>query len=152
MIVHFMNNALSVYLTFASVRGLGFANIVYRVSGIIQSNAVVGIIFTFSLVTLLLYALVWLTRMLFISSIKQKIIENKKDAEAFIKRQVFLIGEDGFVDVANSDDFKYVERDLSQLLGVKRKTKRDKYALAFMILSFVMMSVLTIFTFVWGVI
>ena len=57
MIVHFMNNFLSTYLTFSQVNGLPFGEIVSWVEAVLSSNVFVAIIMTLAILVILLYLL-----------------------------------------------------------------------------------------------
>ena len=152
MIIHFMNNALSVLLTFSGVHGLSLARIYAKVMGIISSNIAVGIIFVASLLVILLYLLFQLTIFLISTLLKERMDEEKKNIINFFKRQDYLIDVEKITNKIPENKFDVVEIDLNKFFATRKKSKIDKVSLTFIILSISMMAVLTIFTFVWGVI
>lgn len=147
MIVHFMNNALSVYLTFANVRGLGFAGIFVKISAIIQTNAFIGIIFVIAFVILLLILLYKLTQILMVSCAFDGIINRQKSLDRTFKKEMFLKGQsDKKVNLIEISD-----KELLDFITVAyHPSKMDKVSKILLILTIIMTSAVTIFTLVWG--
>ena len=108
IVVHFMNNALSVILSFCSSNNLFLGKIFKAFAIFTQTHVVLGVILSLGIFLSCLYALKRLTISLFFGNIKQK-------------------------------DFQ------------PEKTK-NKEAQVLLVLNICFLSVVTIFTFVWGII
>lgn len=155
VIIHFMNNALSVFLTFSQVRGLSFANIFTKIEMMLSNNLATGIIFVLLLVACLIYLLYLLTVYLFVDSAKTTLIRNKKFMDKMMKKGAINISpvdsEKMAISISLDEDV-----DLDDLPGVfGMPLKKDKMEIINKILiisCIVMMLAITIFTFVWGII
>lgn len=146
MIVHFMNNALSVFLTFSSVRGLSFAKIFTKLSLIFETNVFVGILFVILIMILLVYLLLGLSRMLVVSSLQDRAIEGREMIDRLIKRQIFFESTS-----KSKQELNLSQEDIENLFMSFERSKMDGVTKTFLILTIAMTSVLTIFTFVWGI-
>ena len=148
MIVHFMNNALSVFLSFSRVRGLGFASIFSKIALMFDKSILIGLLFSVSAFVLLIFLLKWLTKILFISTFRDMAIEGKKSLEKFLLRQNFFNGTD---QPGQTKVIELTDKDLMRFFQGQKLAKMDGLTKIFFSLTIIMTGVLTIFTFVWGV-
>ncbi len=170
MIIHFMNNALSVYSGFASFHKLTFAKILSLPYTFIQNNFFLGFLFIILLVILLIMSGYYLMKKLFmetagknmanvqmelykelakndyINDIEQSKaeLEGKKNVETKVNLQEIFIDKNIKLGLMTDLD--------RQLLSNKTQNKPSKIAIAIMVASFILTVGITIFTFVWGVI
>ena len=155
MIIHFMNNALSVFLTFSNVRGLGFGKILNNLSALISGNLILGLLFVVLLVILLLYTLKFLSKLLVLEGVKRSAVKIRGDLEKIIKRQMFLtnISKPNNEIENTSSKIKITPADIKNFFVIEeiKEEKKDPYAVAFCVLSFILLAIITIFTFIWGV-
>ena len=147
MIIHFMNNALSVFLTFSKVRGLGFGSVFTKISLMFDKSFLLGMIFVVCFFILLVLILKWLTKLLIISSFRDMAIESRKSFEKFLKRQNFFAEEE----IMSPNMIQISDERLLQMFKKHKFSKMDVVTKVFFGLTFSMTLVLTIFTFVWGV-
>lgn len=155
VIIHFMNNALSVFLTFSQVRGLSFANIFTKIEMMLSNNLALGIIFVIALVACLIYLLYLLTIYLFVDSAKTTLIRNKNFMDKMMKKGAINISpvneEKMAISISLDEDIDF--EDLPDMFSIP--LKRDKMETVNKILitsCIIMMLAITIFTFVWGII
>lgn len=157
IIIHFTNNALSVFLTYSTVRGTSFSAIFANIVTILSNNIILGIVFIIILMIILAYFLMQFTRAMFIVNATSQIMLNKDALDKFIQRETFfselreLRGESpSFLNnqkqiIIRSDD---LVKDLFNIKDIQHKP--DTLSRIFMWLSIILMSAVTIFTFVWG--
>ena len=156
MIVHFMNNALSVFLTFSSVNGLAFANIFIKLELILQNNWFIGILFIILFVIILLYILYRLTFYLIFTNAKQNLLKSSKELEKVLKKRMYFNELNSIKGKEENLSNKILlnKEELGKIfdfLPKKEKFKKDCFALCFLSLSISIMTIITIFTFIWGV-
>lgn len=158
MIVHFMNNALNVYLYFASVNNLFSAKLVNLVFALGSGSTVLGGLYVFLLLAFLLLSLYFLYVEVCRDSAKRSVKELQENLGRFLARKIYF---DELSDVKNNLPLKrereislgeleaFLKQDATEAKTVDRKDFGSKLFF-FGILS---ISVLcTLFTFVWGII
>lgn len=170
IIIHFMNNFLSVFMGFSRFHKLGADYLFTYTNQFLQNNALLGLLFVVILVVLLFFLLKLLVHVLFKKTILKQLegLNNKvlteiskmdyvQDFDSIIKTgDIYRPTE--FQDYARFKALYYVygkeygfTSELKQTIG-DEPPARDKIATAFYVTSFVILSALTIFSFVWGVI
>lgn len=158
MIVHFTNNALSVLLTYSNVRGTGFAVIFSRFAAIISSNAIFGVVLIIALAFILIYLLLKLTKSMFIVNATSQIFLNRGALDKFVQRENFF-SEIREIKGEKEPEFnpellfaksEEVLRDIFNIRDMGRR--EDTISKIFMWLSIILMTAVTVFTFVWGII
>lgn len=160
MIVHFMNNALSVYLSFSAVNGLPFAKIVAFFESAIYSNIFLGMLIAILLLLGLSYLAIYLTKKVAILRLK----DDLNAAQNYISRQIMrdsymLEVETAKLEVADVERSIVSEEILDRLKDFivndnileNKKFKMPIYGKILLFGALFMGVVLTIFTFVWGV-
>ena len=158
MIIHFSNNALSVLLGYSSVRGTGFSAIFNNLSSILSINPIFGVILLITLVIALLYLLFRSTHLMFIVNATSQIILNKDALDKFIKRESFLAEVRDIQSGDSNSPFKnrsfIIPSDslVKDIFNIKEvEYQNDVLSKIFLWLSIILMSAITIFTFIWGI-
>ncbi len=170
IIIHFMNNALSVYSGFASFHKLTFAKILSLPYVFLQNNFFLGVLFLILFLTLLVMTGYYLMRKLFVettvknmTNIQMELYKElaKNDYINDIKQsKAELEGKTSVENKINLQEL-YIDKNIKlglmteldrQLLSNKTHNKPSKIAIALLVASFVLTVGITIFTFVWGVI
>ena len=171
MIVHFMNNAIGVLMSYATANGVPLNAMFSWIDYSLANNPIIGLIFVIALVVLLVYALKALTKLLFketavkninrlqialitqlerekyLSDVKN-IIENKPvNEETTIEFEQFdKIYKEQVIDTGNGSEID------NALLSEEKVPKNEKLSKALLIITFILTGALTLFTFIWGVI
>lgn len=157
MIVHFMNNFLSTYLTFSQVNGLPFGEIVSWVEAVLSSNVFVAIIMTLAILVILLYLLFLLTRKIASVSLKDDINLMQQEFGKQLLREAYLMDlENAKNNVTgqplSSDAFDRLKQFIIiEDVGQEQKFVMPKYGKLLLAVTMCLGAVLTICTFVWGV-
>ncbi len=170
MIIHFMNNALSVYMGFSSFYKSPFSSAFNLLTSFLQNNFVLGMLFLGLLLALLVWLLVFLVRKLFVETTAQTFSKlqveiykevAKKDYLADIERSKAIIN--GEVEEEERINLEKLMIDKNLEMGLMTELDRDllddvgKFkpsatVKAIMIACFILTAGLTLFTFIWGVI
>ncbi len=158
MIVHFINNALSVYVVFSRVNNLPFGKLYETFFTVISSNIFLGVLLSFVVILLFTYLLVLLCKKLFSLQLKT----NFEQAAQIVQKK--LIKEAYFYDLENTkrgiiggDEILVDPRlEIIKQLFAMNPTEKEKFSpplLGKFLLwwCIALMGVLTVFTFVWGV-
>lgn len=169
MIVHFMNNAINVYLSFAKAKGLPFGKVFENIS-VFYSNSnpiisiMIGVLF-FCLVGFLAFLLI---KSLFKDTYKKKFEDVKRKAVIETLRND-LLPEEQKKELIYNDQPGLVYNEMITLEGESRfmrikvpfedlgiqivpKRKPTRWENFFFYSSVVLGSIVTIFTYIWGVI
>ena len=157
MIIHFSNNALSVLLTYSNVKGTSLAAIFNQLAAIISSNVILGVVLLIALIFILVSLLIKLTKSMFIVNATSQIYMNKEALDKLIQRETFfsevreIKGEPQQISNPNCFLIKSDEviRDLFNIREINHR--EDTISRIFMWLSIILMTIATIFTFVWGI-
>lgn len=161
MIIHFMNNALSSYLLFSEVNGLPFGKFILTIEGVLTSNVFVGMLLSI----IIIIALVWLGKYLLDLLVKDRIGEDfGKLQQQFLKevtRQKYLLsvensrkeflGEEVIHDPIEQTELMQIKDFAAYFEDKQEPFVPSKYAKLLTCATLVLGVVLTIFTFVWGV-
>ncbi len=159
MIVHFMNNALSVYVTFSAVNGLPLGNLLGWFDAVISSNIFIGIFLSIIILIALVYLAYFVTRKIIQSRMKEDMLLIQKQFSAVLMRQSYFAEleraklnakgetppEEEVDPFEKLKDFIMVDE-----MADEGKFKPSKYSLVLLTGTFVLGIVITIFTFVWG--
>ena len=171
MIIHFMNNALSVFAGYSSFNNLGFEKIIGSLNVILQSNIILGFLFVVLFLVALVYLLMILIKLLF----RETTMKNMKKLQLQIMKQLqkdaYLkeleaTKNDEQIEKQNQvtlsfEEFDKLYKENNQKLGLMSKIdkeitspNKEKMSLVNKILLtgiFVITAGVTIFTFVWGI-
>ena len=126
MIIHFMNNALSVFAGYSSFNNLGFEKIIESLNVILQSNIILGFLFVVLFLVALVYLLMILIKLLF----RETTMKNMKKLQLQIMKQLLFILSI-FLAVGCTDKSEPVKTDL--LSTVPQYVQYEKSADAFCI-------------------
>jgi len=169
MIIHFMNNALSVYSGFASFHKLSFAKILSLPYTFLQNNFFLGVMFLILFVTLLVMTGYYLMRKLIIETVGKNMASVQMELYKELAKNDYIndieqskAEIEGKANVENRVNLQemYLEKNIKlglmtdldrQLLSTKTHNKPSKVAIALFVASFVLTVGITIFTFIWGV-
>lgn len=161
MIIHFMNNALSTYLLFSEVNGLPLGKFILTIESVLTSNVFVGMLLSIFIII----ALVWLGKYLLDLLVKNRIGEDfGKLQQQFLKevtRQKYLLsvensrkeflGEEPIHDPIEQAELMQIKDFAAYFEDKQEPFVPSKYAKLLTCATLVLGAVLTIFTFVWGV-
>jgi len=168
MIVHFMNNALSVFFSFAARKGWAIGNIFTKFGNFIAQNSILGLVIFMFLLILLCYVGFTLIRYMIAQTVKNRFAQRQTEFAKFAMRETYLKeiealknGEniDTSSKVIPSDEqefMRYVENNIEKIVEnatklepptVKMTTKSKIFLYGSIILS----AAMTVLTFIWGI-
>ena len=170
MIIHFMNNAISVLMRYSQANNLGFDFLFTYINQSIANNALVGFIFVLALIGLLVILLKYLIVLLFRQTSAKKmnelqdvlfktiargnyLKELEETARGLYEHDITTISFEEFdklyqnktIDMGHTTDLE------NQIQFSKDDYKIDKITKILMIASFVLSSIVTIYTLFWGI-
>ena len=169
MIIHFMNNALSVFLGFAANKGWGIGGIFDAISNYVYANKVFGLIILILCLAFLVYLGFCLLRFMFTETVKKDFTQRQRAFANFALRQKYFQGiediKNGVADVEELDEKidpkeleNFVDKNFEKILenAIKMQPKETEIKMTtaskvFLIGSIILASAMTILTFVWGV-
>ena len=165
MIIHFMNNGIGVLLSFFTQKGMISGGIFTQLGKLTVSSPVVGFLVMFIVLLVLVILLFVLTRMLLRASVEDSFREKQKALQDLFTKfsyfeEVDKIQNDGadeetdieeaLLDIDKLKDFLQEHPDT--IVITNKKVKMDFTSKVFFIASIILASIVTIFTFIWGVI
>lgn len=168
MIIHFMNNALSVFAGFSAFHKLPFARALSAVFSFLN-NGVLGYLFIFLLFITLVYVAYLLVRMLFIETTGKTMMHLQKELYKELAKTDYMaevrdaktLAEGGEASEEKLDlEELYIDKNIkmglmteldSQLLAQSGKYKLSKLERVLMFACFFLTAGCTIFSFIWGV-
>ena len=160
MIIHFMNNAINVYMSFANANGLFSAKIVNLFFAIMSGNGVLSILFFVLFVAFLLASLRFLYDLVKEDVMAERVRKLRSGLGKLVAREVFfeevksikgsqILPTKKEIDLTIINDF-FAKND--QKNTEKASNKANFYEKLFLFVCVGMSLVSTIFTFVWGII
>ncbi len=169
MIVHFMNNALSVFLSFASKKGWGVGKIFERIGEFVSQNSILGFLIFVLFLILLCYMAYCLVQFMLAETVKTRFERRKRMFAKFAMREAFFSDiekiqktDNDASDFAqpvplNEEEFlKFVDNNVDEIVKSAAKSfeenkfKMTKSSKIFLIATFVLSGAMTLFTFIWG--
>lgn len=168
MIVHFVNNAMSVIISFGRQKGWAIGNIFSYLSSIFTSNVLLGLLLFFLFLCLLLLLAFEFTTFIFKHSIKYNFEKDQKVVKNMILRQNYLNEienlktgnveepkKEEVVFVNLQDFFKFLTQNQDQIRSETEEYKGKLKDLeiktkVFMWGAFALSTIITIMTFIWG--
>ena len=156
MIVHFMNNALSVYVTFSRVNNLPIGNLYEGFFTLVSSNFFLGALLCLMVIVVLSYLLYMLCHKIFRAQLKNNLEQAAQEVQKNLTKQAFFLDlqsiKNGETNSTLPDPRLEIIKQLFALQpSVQEKFIPKKSSCFLLSVTFVLMSVITIFTFVWGV-
>ncbi len=160
MIIHFMNNAINVYMVFSSVNNLFSIKLVNSIFAMANANTIFGVLFLVLFFMFLLFALNFLYQQLCKESVKNQVARLQEGLGRFLARKIYF---DELSDVKNNlplriereVDFSVISDYIKHSTQNREKTdttKSDNFSKIFLYGSLFLSVVTTIFTFIWGII
>lgn len=171
MIIHFMNNGISVVMSYLISTGKSSGGIFYLLSSISTGNAILGFVTMFLLVVILLILLFILFKLLVKYSFEDSFKEKQKAVQQLSSKVNFyndlnkikygendetegdmIFNSDGnqYVFVSFDDLKEYIKNNPNAVVPKPKKVKMDIRSKILLIMSIVLMSAVTIFSFIWG--
>lgn len=173
IIIHFMNNAISVFMGFSRANSLGPEIIFNYLNTWLSSNFIVAIIFMIVVTVLMLFLLKFLVKLLFRYTTVRRMAQLQKSIVNELAKEAYLqdikdaeegkINEEGnmpqTIPFEKFDEMYHrhnLESGYSSEIDVKisqdtRKYKMNKITKVMLITCFVIVSTITVFTFIWGI-
>lgn len=167
MIIHFLNNGIGVLLSYLSNANLIKGGIFTKLSELTASNMTLGFVVIFILVLTLIFLLYYLIRLLLKYSFEDEYKEKQKLAKNLAIRIGFFSDiekiKNGEYDGKSAIDEMTVisleelkerikENPEGYIVPRPKKEKMELRTKILLIASIVLMSAVTIFTFIWGII
>lgn len=164
IIIHFMNNGISVFLSFAAKRGWAIGNFFQWISNFLTVNHFLGFVI-FVLVLVLLVVIAWeLVKFLITDNFKynferrQKELANLAIREAYFKQVEDIknnreIPQSQVVYVEFKDFLNFVAKNMEKEAAEEKSKKIENIELKCKILlvaSFVLSGCITFLTYIWG--
>lgn len=169
MIIHFMNNAISVIMSFSRTNNWGIENAVNWIWNGFSGSPVLSFIFMFLFIFLLLFVLRYLVGLLFKDTAFKKINELQNVLFREIARENYLkeldeISKGNLEQPSNSISFEEFDKlyknkslDMGHISNLdnhvifnEEKYKMDSVTKALMITCFILAGAITLFTFIWN--
>lgn len=167
MIVHFMNNALSVFLSFARQKGWAIGNIFTYVSAALSKNVFLGIVVYLLFFILLLILLSKIMGFIMKETVKYGLMKHTQEFKNKIARESFYqeidaIKNDNFqpvqqyrtITVDFKDLFNFIKENKEEIVADEKKSidefKPDFRAKILLWGCFALSIVITVMTFIWG--
>lgn len=171
MIIHFMNNAMSVVMGFSSFHKLGLEIGFNYINSWLQSSPLLGMLFVILLIAGLGYLLKFLIKLLFrqttvnqMAKMQEEIIK-QYEKENYLKEAESLANGEEVAprnNVISFEEFDRLYQNKNKELGYSndyyenlRKDnvpfKFDKITKIMVVTTVVIVSVITLFTFIWGI-
>lgn len=160
MIIHFMNNAMNVYMVFSSVNNLYSSKLMSSFFAMANANTIFGLVFLVLFFTFLLFSLHILYHQLCKESAKKQVAKLQEGLGKFLARKIYF---DELCDVKNNIPIKeekevdfsviadYIKNNINDNEN-REKAKDSNFAKIFLFGSLLLSIITTIFTFVWGII
>ncbi len=173
MIIHFMNNFLSVFMGFSSYHKLGPEVVFSYLNKWLQNNTVLAVLFMLVLSVLLFFLLKYLVKLLFkvttvkrVNQLQNEILKELtkeaylKDAQAVAEGkeidptdQTHTIPFEKFDEMYKKHNSKmgYTSEIDEKILAEQGDFKLNKITKVMLITGMVIVSIITLFTFIWGI-
>lgn len=176
IIIHFMNNALSTFMTFSSVNNLGFDGMFNWINFNLVNNPVTAILFIICLITLLIFALIFLFKRIYRETAVKRIHMLQEALFTEVMRSTYyeelreISNQDGMqVGDSEDDEIEKKEKEFDKIFQTKaidtgnaselsnaimmedEPYKPDKLSNILLTMCIVLTVAVTLMTFIWGV-
>lgn len=156
MIVHFTNNALSIYVTFSRVNNLPFGNMYEGFFNLVSSNFFLGAVLCLMVIIILVYCLYMLCNKIFRLQLKNSIEQAAEEVQKNLTKQAYFLDlqnlKNGEINSTLPDPRLEIIKQLFALQPATQEKFVPKKSSCFLMwVTFALMGIITIFTFVWGV-
>ena len=169
MIVHFMNNFLSTFMQFSSMNNLGVEGVFTFINTSFANNPMVALLFVITLIVLLLILAKTLVRKITEESMLKQMHSLQDALIKELMRGEFFAGLEEFVKLGEGEEDKFKKEDIHQLVhkrsleyGITDEitdsiilegdtAKPGKLEKVLLVCSFVLMGIVTLISFIIGV-
>jgi membrane protease YdiL (CAAX protease family) len=163
IIIHFINNGINVYLSFAENAGLPGADLFTRISGFLSGgNIFLTLIFVVLFGILIVYLLFYLISLLLKNNAKES-LQNYANTLVLSEMRRQVLGEDQRDEKNQNEKMLFGQNSQGGIMKVKipyealgfymeTQVKPSNLEMIFFYGSILLSGLITIFTFVWGVI
>ncbi len=174
MIIHFMNNAISVFMGFSSFHGLGLEKGFFILQSWLLNSPILGLAFMILLIITLFYLLIYLLKKLFKYSTFSRMNKMQRAMVEHYEREKYLQEVKNITNGINIEisdqmlqnmfiqNFDSIYQVLSRQIGwesdIENKCRNDEKDFIFdnitkiiLFTAFAIVGVLTLFTFIWGI-
>ena len=175
IIVHFMNNAISVFLAFAKAKGWVIGNMFAYISEFLSSNYVLGFVMFILFLCLLVMLAIEATRFLIKDSFNYNFVAKQKQLTSMYIRQSYFndveniknqkevkqlpesFGDKQVIYIDVKDFLNFIDQNMANIMKEVDKVETKKQPLnteikskIFLYGSIVLSAIVTIMTFIWG--
>ncbi len=159
MVIHFMNNALNVYMSYSSTNNLPLAKFINSIFTLAGSSSIYGVVFFILFFVFLIMCLKILYQELCRETAKKNIANLQEKLSVFLTKKIYFdeiekvrndepIEEEKTIELSIINDFINKNTEKSE----KNHQKHSKFAKLFLIASVFLSAISTIFTLIWGII
>ncbi|MBE7075854.1 MAG: CPBP family intramembrane metalloprotease [Clostridiales bacterium] len=167
IIVHFINNAISVFLSFARANKWPIGNVFSHLNQFLFKNQFLGFVMVFLFLILLVVLLVELTKMIMKESFEYNVGAQQKKLTSMVIRESYFTqiesiknnvesqslysSKDNVIYINANDLLNFVGKSIDDIrLNPKKKGSLDAKSKVFLYGSLALSAIITIMTFIWG--
>ncbi|MGN1201052.1 MAG: lysostaphin resistance A-like protein [Candidatus Caccovivens sp.] len=172
IIIHFMNNAMSVFFSFASARGWAIGRFFEKISYFLTQNQVLGFVLFLLVLALLVFVALELTRFLILESFNYNFKKRQKELAGMAIREDYFrqieeikgnktresASQDSMFVVDVNDFLAFVRKNIHSIMhktdGLdtsQEKVKMQNRSKIFLYGAIALGVIVTIMTFIWGI-
>lgn len=170
VIVHFMNNALSVCFAFANAKGWVIGSLFDRIANLVSKSGFFGFAIFFLCLSFMFYFAFYLAKIMFIETFKTSFVDNEKEFAKYSLRENYFRQIENIkngenvsdlsreIEVLDSDviqnftdkHYEKIIRHAAIIEGNQKKIQMDNKSKIFLVGAIVLSAIVTILTFIWG--
>lgn len=174
IIVHFMNNAMSVFFSFASARGWSVGKFFENIAYFLTQNQLLGFVLFFLMLALLVFVALELTKYLIRESFNYNFKKRQTELAGLAMREAYFkqiedikgnkierndgISQDSMLIVDVNEFLEFVNRNIHAIMrktdgldNTQEKFKMQNRSKIFLYGAIVLGAIVTIMTFIWGI-
>ena len=172
IIIHFMNNFISVFMGYSQVNKLGLEVMFTKIFGMLTESPILGIMLIFVIIAVLIGLLFLLYNLLLKNTVIKNMRSFHKKLFNLVEREHYIdslesiaegkeedgrippnaISADQFARLYNQNHYRKLSEVDLKFSSDYGKHKLSAWSIIFMVATFVLLAGLTIFTLVWGMI
>lgn len=175
IIVHFMNNAISVFLSFAKAKGWAIGNMFSYISEFLSNNYVLGFVMFILFLCLLVMLAIEATKFLIKDSFNYNFVAKQKQLTSMFIRQSYFndveniknekepkqtpetVTDKHVIYIDIKDFLGFIDKNMANIMKEVDRIETENYSAKteiknkiFMYGSIVLSAIVTIMTFIWG--
>lgn len=171
IVIHFMNNFLSVFMGFSRANGLGVDIMFTALDNWLKTNFIVAVLFMIVVTILLFVLLMYLVKLLFRVTTAKRVQKVQTEILKDLTKEAYLKDVQDLQEgkmpndkpemvpfekfdklyVQHNENMGYMSELDKQLLRDESPFQLDKISKIMLVTTFVIVSVITLFTFIWGI-